>query len=196
MTQTRDDFRHDWTDTYNLGGLGQFIPSAPYAGLPNAPGFTLENIPDSRGFSSILIGSESASIANSVATRFRANHTTFSFGPTLRREIDRSWCLDAGAGISLDWLNWSAGQHERLGVSQTSGSSTLATWNDNASGNQLLTGLYFQLGAEWRPVDQPWAVKGYLRTDFGGKFSKQVGPSRITYDTEGFTAGLLLTYRL
>jgi hypothetical protein len=196
QTQTRDDYRHDWTDTYNLGGFGEFVPSAPYAGLPDAPGFTLENIPDSRGFSAVLIGSESASIANSVVTRFRADHTTMSFGPTLRREIDRSWSLDAGAGISLDWLHWSAGQHERLGVTQATGSTTLARWTDESSGNKLLAGLYFQVGAEWRPVDQPWAVKGYLRTDFGGKFSKQVGPSRISYDIEGFTAGLLLTYRL
>jgi hypothetical protein len=196
LTQTRDDFRHDWTDTYNLGGFGPQIPSAPYSGSAAGPGFTLENIPDSRGFQSVLIGSDSALFENTVATRFRADHTAFSFGPTIQRAVDPSWSIDAGAGISLNWLHWSAAQGERLARTQAAVTTTHQRWDDASSGDKLVAGLYFQVGAEWTPPGQEWSLKGFLRTDIGGSFSKQVGPSRITYDTDGFTAAFLISHPL
>jgi len=195
LTQTRDDFRHDWTDHYNLGGFGSFIPSAPYSGTPEGPGFTLENIPDARDFVSTQIGTESALIHNQVSTRFSADHGTFSFGPTVERRIDASWTLEAGLGISLHWLHWSAQQQETLTVTTAAASSTLANWHDASSGNQVMAGLYLQVGAEWMPKDQDWSIKGFIRADIGDDFSKQIGPSRVTYDTDGFSAGVMLTHR-
>jgi hypothetical protein len=196
LTQTRDDYRHDWTDTYNLGGFGDFIPSAPYSGSPDAPGFTLENLPDSRGFQSVLIGSESALISNAVVTRFRADHSTLSFGPTFRHEIDRSWWMDVGGGISLQWLHWSASQRESLTLFDTSGESSLARWTDGKSGDKLLVGLYFQAGVEWQAPGQFWGVKGFLRRDAGNRFSTRVGPSEITYEPDGYTAAVMLSRKL
>lgn len=196
LTQTRDDFRHDWVDTYNLGGFGAFIPSAPYSGTAAGPGFALENMPDSRGFQSVQINTVSALFENVVSTRFRADHTSFSFGPTLQVAIDPSLSLDAGLGISLNWLHWSASQAERLSRTTVAGTVIHQTWNDESSGDKLIAAFYVQLGAEWTPPGQVWSIKGFIRTDLGGNFSKQVGPSRITYDTDGFTAALLISYPL
>lgn len=196
LTQTRDDYRHDWTDTYNLGGFGQFIPSAPYSGSPGGPGFTLENIPDSRNFQAVLINSESAFFGNTVETRFDADHTTVSLGPTFSKSLGEGWSIDAGLGLAIDWLHWSAEQGERLARTQGGATTTLKRWNNASSGDKLLAGLYLQLGVEYTPPSQPWSVKGFVRSDMGGSFSKQVGPSRITYDTDGFMLGFLVSHRL
>ncbi len=196
LSQVWDDFRHDWTDTYNLGGVGAQVPAAPYNGSSAGPGFVLENIPDSREFESVHIASENALLTNSVSTRFRADHTTVSFGPTMEREIAKSWTLQAGAGVSLHWLHWSAEQNETLSVSQLSGNSTVVAWRESEDGNQILAGIYLQIGAEWTPESQPWSVKSFLRADFGNAFSHKVGPSRVTYDVDGFTAAVMVSHSL
>ena len=196
LAQTRDDFRHDWTDTYNLGGVGDQIPGAPYSGSASVPGFVLENLPDRRDFNAVLIGSEHALLENNVHTTFQADHTTISFGPTLARGIDKSWNLEAGAGVSLHWLHWSARQSETLTVTQSSGTSDYASWHDSDDGNQLLYGVYLQIGAEWTPEGQDWSIKSFLRSDIGNAFSHKIGPSRVTYDVDGFTAAVMLSHPL
>jgi hypothetical protein len=196
LLQVRDDFRHDWTDTYNLGGVGDLIPAAPYNGSGAGPGFVLENIPDIRELDSVQIGSDNASLANNVTTRFRADHTTVSFGPTMEREIAKSWSIQAGAGVSLHWLHWSAEQKETLSVTRASGTSEVAAWRDSTDGNKILAGIYLQVGAEWKPEGQPWSVKSFFRTDFGNSFSDNIGPSHVTYDVDGFTAAVIVSHSL
>ncbi len=196
LAQVRDDFRHDWTDVYNLGGFGDFIPSAPYAGTPAGPGFVLENIPDLRDFNSVQIGSENALLTNTVSTRFRADHATISVGPTLEHRVAESWSVQAGIGISLHWLHWSATQTETLNVTRDSGTTGFARWDDSSSGNKILSGIYLQIGTEWTPKDQAWSIKSLLRTDLGNSFSKQIGPSRVTYDTDGLTAAVMVSHTL
>ena len=196
LLQTRDDFRHDWTDTYNLGGVGDQIPDAPYSGSAGVPGFVLENIPDSRELDIVQIGSDNAVLTNSVSTRFSADHTTVSFGPTLERELAKSWTLQGGLGVSLHWLHWSATQTETLTVNQGGSVSDFASWRDKNSGDEILGGVYFQIGAEWSPENQPWSVKSFLRKDFGNRFSEKVGPSRVTYDVDGFIAAVMVSHAL
>ncbi len=196
LLQTRDDYRHDWTDIYNLGGYGSLVPSAPYTGGTQGPGFLLENIPDSSSFTTEQIGSENAVVANNVSTRFRADHTTLSFGPTLERRVSDQWKIEAGVGLSLHWLHWSAKQKERLSVSKDGTNTTVQAWSESSSGNTILAGVYLQVGTEWTPHDSEWSLKTLLRTDIGQSLSEQVGPSRITYDTDGFTAAVMLTHPL
>jgi hypothetical protein len=196
LTQTRTDFRQDITDLYNLGGLGSLIPSAPYAGTGSGPGFLLGNVPDSRSSQIVQIGSENAVFGNRVTTHFDADHFTFSFGPTLEKPLGQSWNLQAGLGVAVHWLSWSASQNEILSVTQASGTSQYARWHDSSSGDKILGGLYLQLGAEWSPGNRDWSLKTFMRTDLGDSFSKQIGPSRVTYDTDGFMAALMLSRRL
>lgn len=196
LTQNRNDFRHDWTDAYHLGGLAGFIPSAPYSGAPDSPGFLLENLPGDRELISVLIGSENALITNQVSTKFHVDHSTLSFGPTIAHRIDSQWNLEAGLGLSLHWLRWSASQRERLSV-ETGGTNTLiGEWRDTSSGNKVLAGLYLQFAVEWEPAHELWSIKGLLRSDVGQKFNKAIGPSSVYYDPDGLTAALLLTYPL
>ena len=197
ISQRRDDFRLDYTDRYNLGGVGAFLPGAPYSGTAGAPGFVLENIPDSRGIDQVLIGSESAVVSNLVTTRFRAAQTSLSFGPTLEREINANWSLQAGAGISLHWLHWSAKQHETLTATLDSGNSALvADWRDSSSGDRVLPAIYLQVGAAWNPDDEMWSIRSFLRADIGSSTSFRVGPSKYTYDVDGYTAAVMLSLPL
>lgn len=196
LLQVRDDFRHDWTDRYNLGGVGGSIPSAPYNGTAAGPGFVLENLPDTRDFQSVLIGSDDALFTNHVSTRFRADHLTTSFGPTVSRQIDPSWRFHAGAGVSLHLIDWTARQTETLSISENGSQDRYARWKNSSSGTELLGGVYLQLGAEWTPVDKDWAIKSFFRKDFGMSFSERIGPSRISYDTDGYTAALMYSHKL
>lgn len=196
LSQTRNDFRHDWTDTYNLGGVGDLIPDAPYSGSSSAPGFILENIPDSRELDSVQIGSDHANLTNRISTRFRADHTTISFGPTLERRLNDSWTLQGGLGVSIHWLHWSATQQESLTVTRNGKTKNFASWSDKSSGDEILGGVYFQIGAEWTPENQPWSMKSFLRKDFGNRLSEKVGPSRVTYDVDGFTAAVMVSHAL
>ncbi len=196
LTQRRDDFRHDWTDEYNLGGFGALVPSAPYSGSAEGPGFLLENIPDSRTLNEVLTGSETAVISNAVATRFRADHSTISFGPTLKRQLTEAWSVEAGVGISLHWLHWSASQHEKLTVSKGATRTVINHWEDSSSGNTMLSALYLQVATEWQPKQQDWALKALLRGDLGESFSMTVGPSRLGYEVDGFTAAVMVTFAL
>jgi hypothetical protein len=196
LGQTRDDYRHDWTDVYNLGGFGALIPTAPYSGAPDSPGFLLENIPDSRSMVAVPIGSENALVSNRVSTRFSADHTTLSFGPTMSRQLNPEWNIHAGVGVSLHWLHWSASQQEQLSVSQGNTRTVIGDWHDSSSGNRILAGFYLQIAVEWTPADYDWSLKTLLRTDLGQSFSEQVGPSRITYDTDGLTAAMMLSHPL
>lgn len=196
LSQTRDDYRHDWTDVYNLGGVGSDIPPAPYAGTSAGPGFVLENIPDSRDLNAVLIGSENAELTNRVSTRFSADLTTLSFGPTMGKQIAPEWTLEAGMGVSLHWLHWAASQEEQLTVTKKGNTRVFKEWTDNESGNQVLGGLYLQVATEWSPKDWEWSIRGLLRGDFGHAFSKQVGPSEIRFDPDGLTAAVMFSHPL
>jgi hypothetical protein len=196
LSQVRDDYRHDWTDVYNLGGFGSDIPGAPYTGNAMGPGFVLENIPDSRDLDKVLINTENAELSNRVSTRFNADHTTLSFGPTFGKPIAPGWTMDAGMGVSLHWLHWSASQNEKLTVTKDGKSKVFKEWNDNHSGNRVLGGIYFQLATEWTPKDQDWSIRGLIRGDFGQTFSKQIGPSHVSYDLDGFTAAVMISHPL
>lgn len=196
LGQIRDDFRHDWTDVYNLGGFGALVPSAPYSGAPDSPGFLLQNIADSRNMASVPVGSENALVSNQILNRFSADHTTFSFGPTMSRSLQKDWSIDAGVGVSLHWLHWSASQQEQLSVTQGNTRTVIGEWQDSTSGDRILAGIYLQLALEWKPADFDWSVRSMLRTELGQTFSKQVGPSRITYHTDGLTAAVILSHPL
>lgn len=196
LGQVRNDYRHDWTDVYNLGGFSDLVPPAPYSGTADTPGFVLENMPDVRALNSVLIGSENATLTNSVSTRFSADHTTLSFGPTLGKQLTPDLIVEAGMGISLHWLHWSASQNEKLTVSQNGSVKLFREWTDHASGNEVLGGLYLQLAAEWTPKDQTWSLKGLLRGDIGQTFSQRIGPSNVTYDLDGITAAVMISQAL
>ncbi|MBK1884214.1 hypothetical protein JIN85_17475, partial [Luteolibacter pohnpeiensis] len=196
LVQTRQDSQITWTDRYDLDGTGAYIPDAPYAGSSGSPGFMIGNIPDSRESTTIDLGSEEALIRNQVSTRFSADQTTFSFGPTLGCRITDTVQLRAGMGVSVHWLHWRALQKETLTATQSSGTSELARWKDSSSGDRILGGVYLQLGAEWTPKGQPWSIQGLFRGDLGQSFSEDIGPSKVSYDVDGFTTALMLRYQL
>ena len=144
----------------------------------------------------IQIGSDNALLTNRVSTRFRADHTSLSFGPTAERAIDKEWTVQGGLGVSLHWLHWSATQNETLTVTHKGVTRDFATWRDKNSGDQILSGVYLQIGAEWSPANQPWSVKSFLRKDFGSTFSEKIGRSRVSYDLNGITAAVMVSHAL
>ncbi len=196
LSQTRDDFRHDWTDDYNLGGFGNLVPSAPYSGTFGGPGFILENLPDSRTIVAVQTGMENALVSNVVRTQIRADHSTFSFGPTIGHPVTPEWNLEAGIGVSLHWIHWSASQDEELSLARGGARTALRQWSDSSSGDKILGGFYLQISTEWTPKQYPWSLKTLLRADIGQGFSQQLGPSRFTYDTDGFTAAVMVSHPL
>lgn len=196
LLQTREDFRTEWTDAFNLGGFGSLVPSAPYAGEPDSPGFLLENLPDSRTMVTVPIGLEEALVGNRVTTRFRADHTTLSLGPTLTHELNPQWNLEAGIGVSLHWLRWSARQNEQWTATQEGTRTVISEWNDASSGNRILAGAYLQIAAEWMPDDKPWSIQGMLRLDRGQSMSRQIGPSQLRYDADGMMMALMWRHPL
>ncbi len=130
------------------------------------------------------------------STRFRADHTAISFGPTLERRLDQCWTLQGGAGVTLHWLHWSATQDESLTVARNGKVTEFASLSDKSSGDEILGGVYLQIGAEWQPKNLDWSIKSFLRKDFGATFSEKVGPSRVSYDVDGFTAAVMVSHAL
>lgn len=193
LTQGRDDFRRDWTDEYNLGGFGALIPSAPFSGSAGGPGFLLENIPDSRTLNVVQIGSEGAVLSNDITTRIEGGHATFSFGPTFTKQVNESWNFVGSVGLAVHWVQFTARQEETLSVSQGGTSREFRSWSDTTSKSRFLGGAYLQVGAEWTPPAHNIALQGFMRADFGQEFATQVGPTRINYDPDGLSAGLLMS---
>lgn len=196
LTQIRDDFRHDYEDIYNLGGFGALVPSAPYSGSGSAPGFVLENQPDTRNINIVQIDSEKAVLSNHVSSYFTADHTTLSFGPTLERQLTPEWAVSIGSGLSMHWLHWSAEQNEELTLKRKGKSTTCRSWSHTASDDEILMGLYLQVGGDWQPRGYDWSVKGLFRYDVGQALSSDLGPSSIKYDTDGMTMALMFCHPL
>lgn len=191
QVQVRDDYRIDWTDTYDLQGV--VPPLAPYNGSLEGPGPIIDNTPTERQRVDVLINTDTAIFTNLITSRFHGSLFTLSLGPTLTHE-HRDLSFRATGGGSLSLLNWSGRQSEVNTLAETSGGaitgvSTYQEWQDHRSGVALIPGLFAQAEGIWH-FDEAWFASVFARGDLTATTKVDVGPSSYEVDPSGYTIGL------
>jgi hypothetical protein len=191
-TQFRDDYRIDYVDRFDLGGV--IPPRAPYAGSLGGPGPVIPNRPASRSVTPVLVSTDTASITNQVRNSIDIDVFSLTFGPTLQR---RWGPLDFSvqAGLILNVYQWQGRQTETLSATNSSGTTEVARWAEGDSGTKFRPGLYTQ-GEVSYDVDEQIAIGLWLRVDTAREFRAQAGPSIYRIDPTGFSTGFAITYKL
>lgn len=189
--QVRDDYRIDWTDSYDLQGITP--PLAPYSGSYDGPGPIIDNIPSDRDSVATLINTGTARFTNSVSASFHGALFTFSGGPTLSYEREK-FTLRAGVGATVSILDWRGSQRETVLLTETSGGDTTRVtkfrdWRDHESGVKLIPGLFAQADAIWH-YHESWFLSGFARVDAAHAPKLDVGASSFEFDPSGYTVGL------
>ena len=190
--QTRDDYRVDYTDSYDLNGV--IAPIAPYAGAPGGPGPLIGNLPTSRVVTETLVNTESAFVSNLVDTAIDIDVFSLTFGPSLSRTHGR-FGYGIQGGVILNVYHWEARQNEQLGATTATGSSTLAAWDESDSGTKFRPGVFAQGDITCRLNDEV-SVGAYVRLDVATEFRAQAGPTVYKIDPTGFSTGLMIRYEL
>ncbi|MDA0767783.1 MAG: hypothetical protein O3A92_13280 [Verrucomicrobia bacterium] len=195
LIQTREDYRHDWTDTFELGGVIPPLatPRAPYEGSYDGPGPLINNTPDDRNSVAVLLNTDTATFTNRVRASFHGALTTFSFGPTLTYDR-QGLSVRASGGPTVSILDWSSSQDELLSLQETSGgtvggTSTYRTWIDDSSGLKFIPGLFAQVEVLWQ-YDEDWTLSGFTRLDSATSREVNPGGSSFAIDSSGYTVGL------
>jgi hypothetical protein len=130
-TQFRDDFRLDYEDRFELGGV--IPPQGPYMGNFGGPGPVIPNQPFSRSVTPVLLFTDTAAISNEVWNSIDIDVFSLTFGPTFQR----SWGpvdFSVQAGVILNVYNWQARQAERLNATNSSGTTVVARWSEGDRG--------------------------------------------------------------
>ena len=192
QTQTRQDFRFDYVDRYDLGGV--IPPLAPYQGSADGPGPLISNLPAARDQSSVATGTETGIYSNRVSSSFDLNALSLSVGPTLSLESGR-FGFALSAGFSLNVYDWEARQDETLTATTAGGTSNIAAWSDRDNGVKFRPGLYIQGEAEYQ-LNKSIDLIGFGRLDVAETFAVGTGPTDYKVDPGGLTAGVLLRFRL
>jgi hypothetical protein len=192
LNQTRQDFRLDYVDRYDLNGL--IPPSAPYQGSAAGPGPLIPNRPATRDISTVSIGSSTGLYSNSVSSSFDLSALSVTLGPSLSLERGRFVCA-LSAGLSLHLYDWQARQDETLSATTTGGTAAFAGWSDRDGGVRLRPGLYLQGEAGYQ-LTEGISLLGFVRLDVAEGFTVSSGPTSYKLDPGGTTAGVLLRFAL
>jgi len=189
--QNRDDFRLDFTDTYDVAPI-QPIIGAPYAGSFSGPGPLLSNLPLDRERLDTLVGGATADFSNSIATSIDLDGYSMAFGPTMSGQIVDNWSWQASAGFTLNVFQWSARETESLNVSLNGAPETVfQQWRDQNSGTDFRLGLYFK-GDLIRDLPRDWFVKASLQAEMAESIEMEVGGSQYEFRPRGYAFGLAL----
>ncbi|MBK1825672.1 hypothetical protein [Haloferula rosea] len=190
--QTRDDYRLDYEDRYDLGGV--IPPLPPYAGSDQGAGALIPNRPGSRSITPVLLFTDVATFSNRVFANIDVDVYSFTFGPSLTQ----SWGgidLSVQAGIICNVYNWQGQQAERLSVTTRRGTSTYAAWVDENSGVKFRPGVYAQ-GDITYDVGERFRIGAYFRLDTASEFRGQAGPTIFKLDPSGFNSGFQIRYTM
>lgn len=188
-TQNREDYRLDFTDTYDISGIRPLI-GAPYQGSFEGPGPLLANLPINRELLETLVGGSSASLSNAISTSLDLDAYSLAVGPTISGRFDRDWSWQASGGLTLNVFEWSARETETLGVSIDGAPRVvLRQWRESASSTDFRLGLYFK-GDLIRDLPQDWFVKASLQAEMAGTVEIDVGDSEYELKPRGYSVGL------
>lgn len=185
-TQIRDDYRLDYTDRYDLGGV--IPPGAPYVGDIGGPGPLIGNLPSVRGLAPVLLLTDTAVFANDVSARFRNEMIGFSFGGSLEYQ-HHPWSFILSSGLILELHRYKATQRERLNLTTGGGSAGFADWSDKNSGTKVRPGLFMEAVARYG-LDGGVFIDGFLRGEIADDFSVGAGPSTFQFDPVGYSIGV------
>ena len=189
--RTRNDFRLDYTDRYDISIL-QPVIGAPYEGSIGRPGPLLGNRPVDRERLDVLVGGDTADFENSISTSLDLDAYSLALGPTLSGRFRENWSWQASAGVTLNVFRWSARETERLGVSLTGGPSTnFQEWRDHNSGTDFRLGVYLK-GDLIRDLSENWFIKGSLQAEMAGTVEMKIGDSGYEFKPRGYAIGLAL----
>lgn len=181
------------TDVYDTAGI--IVPLAPYQGSYNGPGPLLRNEPSQRHHSTgRTLDQDSVTFANRIGESFDVDLHALSLGPTVSFPFGR-FAITVSGGLALNIASYDASHTETLTATDASGSSrTLQTWRDSASGTDVLLGAYTQ-GALSCAITDRLSVSAYGRADWSKTLEKEVGPSTLTFDPGGWSAGAMVSWR-
>lgn len=186
--QTRDDYRLDFTDSYDLDGV--IPPSEGYQGSYDGPGASIGNLPTSRYRNDVLINTDVASFTNSISTSFELDSFSLAFGPTFSGLISDQWQWQASCGATFNVLKWSASQTENLSVTQTNTSEKIHhQWKDKDSGTTVRLGV-FARGELIRYFSNDIFIKTYLQGEMAESLEVDLGPSSFDLKQAGYSLGL------
>ncbi|WP_193210709.1 hypothetical protein [Luteolibacter marinus] len=190
QTQSRDDYRLDYTDYFDLDGV--IPPLAPYGGTVGGPGPLIGNLPSDRVVTETLIGSESAIVSNLANASIDINVVTVTLAPSLSRTFGP---LDYSmqAGLILNVYQWDARQNERLTAATSAGKAVLGSWSESNSGTKFRPGLFAQADAAYR-IAGDLSLAAYLRFDVASEFRAQAGPTVYKFDPTGMATGFMVRY--
>jgi len=191
-SQTRDDYRLDYVDTYALQGV--IPPQAPYQGSLGGPGPLIDNIPFNRAVTAVLLGTDTATFNNQVWSSIDIDTFSFTMGPTM------SWSkgpfqVALSGGLMVSIYDWDARQSEVLNASTANGTQRIATWAEGDSGTTVRPGLYVQ-GDVGYALNESVGVGGFLRFDAAPEFRAEAGPTIYRIDPYGVTAGVQIRFML
>jgi hypothetical protein len=191
-SQFRDDYRLDYEDRYELNGI--IPPLAPYMGNIGGPGPIIDNIPSNRTIRQVLLFTDAASISNQVKSSFDLNVLSLTFGPTLTRTWG-AFDLSIQSGLILNLYDWDASQSERLNVTNSDGTSTVARWAEGSSGTKLRPGIYAQVDVSY-DIDEDVLIGAFMRLDTAREFRASAGPTTFRIDPSGIMGGLMIRFRI
>ena len=187
--QQSREYTVDFSDHYDLQGV--IPPQAPYTGAGLGFGPVINNQPASRNSSEYQSASGEAEFFNSLHQSFEVKLNTLSLGPSLSSKCGPI-SLQAGAGFALNIVDWKASQSETLYLSRDGGRPrTFHRWNEDRNDTDFLPGFYLQGGLAWH-ISSSWSINGFGRYDWSEELDQPVGPSTLSFDPGGWSAGVLL----
>ncbi len=190
--QTRDDYRLDYEDRYDLAGV--IPPLAPYQGSFGGPGPIISNLPAARAMTPVLIGTDTADFSNAVSSSIDLNALSLNLGPTLGLQRGR-FDFAMSAGFTFNIYDWEARQDESLNVTTPAGTAEIARWSESDHGVKFRPGVYLQ-GQAGCALTETIGLSGFLRLDAAKSFRVGAGPTTYEVDPYGVTAGLMLRLAL
>ncbi len=141
-TQVRDDYRLEYIDTYELGGV--LPPGAGYEGSPTGGTALIPNVPAGRSLTPVPLFTDSAVLANVVRASFRDEVVGITAGASLVYQRG-PWQVMVAGGIILEFHHYTTRQYETLGVAGATANGVHARWAEGESGTKLRPGLFAAL---------------------------------------------------
>lgn len=149
-------------------------------------------------------------VDNEVYEQLETDVYTLSLGPIVEFDIGPVF-LQAGGGLAINMVQFSADYHERMyidselgsaafeGIVQNSGPAFMRKvqdgkrvevekWEDGNHGTKFLFGLYVQ-GLLGLQISERWSVAGFARYDWNDALEGEVGYSKFSMDLSAFSAG-------
>ena len=186
--QQSREYTIDFSDRYDLQGV--VPPQAPYTGAGLGFGPVINNQPTSRNSSEYQSASGEAEFLNSLHQSFEVKLNTLSLGPSLSTKCGPV-SLQAGAGFALNIVDWEASQSETLYLSRDGGRPrAFHRWIEDRNDTDFLPGFYLQGGLTWH-ISSSFSINGFCRYDWSEALDEPVGPSTLSFDPGGWSAGVM-----